>query len=80
MSESENLVWQEPPTGRRWHIFDEDDEESLCGNWLLKTEAGAKTVCGYEDVQESDNIKDGRDCKTCARKADLLDEDGGDDE
>jgi len=84
VTDVDDLVWQEPGNAKRWHIFDEDDdrERSLCRNWSLSTDGGAKVAFGYEQVQESDEFKQGRDCKVCAREADLLDEDddGGDDE
>lgn len=64
------LYWGEPLNARRFHIF--DGGRALCGGWMMTNRAGDKAL-----VTDGDTFREGKDCKTCCRKAGVL-EDGDD--
>lgn len=70
-SEDEELFWAGAPITVRsdlFHIYREEDLRSLCG----KYRHGA-----YNDkspVESDDSWRDGEDCKACARKVGILDD------
>ena len=60
--------WGKPLDARRFHVFEGEGQcRSLCQNWMLKYDGEDA------EVSEDDEVKDGRDCKECARKAGVLD-------
>lgn len=61
---AETQRWGKPHNARRWHVF--DGSRSLCGNWMYTS--------GMTPVSNEDSFNEGEDCKTCARKAGVLDE------
>lgn len=61
-SDGDPLKWGEPLNARRFHIF--DSGRALCGGWMLFPD---------EDVEADDDFTDGQDCKSCCRKAGLID-------
>lgn len=72
-SDEERLFWSRPPNARRYHIFDGEPGvrvRSLCGKWRWADDGGEPEV-----DPEDDTFGDGEDCKTCARKAGVLEDD-----
>lgn len=69
--DAETLWWGEPLDARRYHIFGGVGAmcRGLCGGWMM----GYSSDMPHVDP-ESDSWRDGKDCKTCARKAGVLDE------
>jgi hypothetical protein len=68
-SDEKTRWWGQPRDARRYHVFEgEGMAQALCGGWLLNYDG--------EDLEvdpEEDTFTDGQDCKTCSRKAGVLD-------
>lgn len=62
-----NLWWGKPFRARVYHIFEGDGRvTSLCNSYLFANDGGEP------EVSDDDEWRDGKDCKTCSRKAGLL--------
>lgn len=71
MSDEDDLLWWgKPADARRYHVFEgEGLSRSLCDNWMLTHEPVDEVVS-----PDSDEFREGKDCKTCSRKAGVLSE------
>jgi len=73
MSDSdETRWWGEPLRARCFHVFEGEGRlaGSLCGSWQMAYGDDMPKV-----DPDGDSFKDGSDCKECARRAGVLNED-----
>lgn len=70
-SDQETRWWGKPLDARRYHVFEGESPmaRSLCGSWTLAYDGNDPEV-----DPEDDEFSAGDDCKECARKAGVLQE------
>ncbi len=63
-----DLYITHPGVGRTFHIFNADDDRSLCGRYMMwRLDPDQR-----EEITEETKWNKGQDCKVCFRKAGLL--------